>query len=60
MIWIPVLYICLASGSCAFMQGTPTYSENGCKEQLAQVVRALQQEPRVSAFDGTCVFATPT
>ena len=60
MVWIPVLYICLAAGACAFMQGTPTFSEQGCNEQLAQAAKMLQQDQRVAAFDGICVLAAPT
>jgi hypothetical protein len=60
MTWVPVLYICLTMGVCAFIQGTPTYSENGCKEQLAQAAQAMQQDPQVLAFDGTCILVTPT
>lgn len=60
MIWIPVLYICLSSGSCAFLQGTPTFTEGGCQEQLAQASVRMQQDPMVAAFDGVCVTAAPT
>ena len=60
MIWIPVLYICLSIGHCAFLQGTPTYTEDGCEEQLAMASVRLQQDPSVAAFDGVCVSAIPT
>ena len=60
MIWVPILYICLAAGVCAFMQGTPTFSEQGCKEQIAQASREMQQDSRVVAFDATCALVAPT
>jgi hypothetical protein len=60
MIWIPVIFFCLSGGHCTFSQGTPTYTEDGCKEQLAQASVRLQQEPLVVAFDGTCVTVVST
>lgn len=59
MIWIPVIYFCLSNGACGFMQGNPTYTEAGCKEQLSQAGVRLQYDTSVVAFDGTCVSATP-
>lgn len=58
MIWIPILYICLSGGSCGFIQGNPTYTEGGCKEQLDQAAFVMQQDPMVAAFDGFCAAAT--
>jgi hypothetical protein len=55
MFWIPVMYVCLISGDCSFLQGNPVYTEAGCVEQLVPLVNVLQQDPRVAAFDGTCV-----
>ena len=55
MFWIPVMYICLISGDCSFMQGKPAYTEAGCIEQLAPLATILQEDVRVEAFDGTCV-----
>lgn len=60
MIWIPILYVCLSNIGCAFLQGKPTYTEAGCEEQLAQASFHLQQDPRVSAFDLTCVLVAHT
>lgn len=55
MFWIPVMYVCLISGSCSFLQGKPAYTEAGCKEQLAPLAAVLEADARVVAFDGTCV-----
>jgi hypothetical protein len=55
MFWIPVMFICLLSGDCSFLQGNPTYTEAGCIEQLTPLVAILQEDVRVAAFDGTCV-----
>jgi hypothetical protein len=55
MFWIPVMFVCLISGDCSFMQGKPTYTEAGCIEQLAPLATILQEDVRVEAFDGTCV-----
>lgn len=60
MIWIPVIYLCLASGGCGFVQGEPTYTESGCKEQLAQASVRMNQDPAVAIFDGACVTAVST
>lgn len=60
MIWIPVLYICLVTSQCAFLQGTPTYTQRECEEQLSKAVEALEEDVRVLAFDGTCVVAQAT
>jgi len=59
MIWVPILYICL-SNTCGFVQGEPTYSKNGCQEQLSQASVRLQQDPDVKAFDATCVLVRAT
>jgi hypothetical protein len=55
MFWIPVMYICLISGDCSFLQGSPAYTKAGCKEQLTPLVAILQEDIRVVAYDGTCV-----
>lgn len=60
MIWIPVVFVCLLNGECAFLQGNGFYSEQGCAERLVEVIGALQEDSRVSAFDATCVTVTPT
>lgn len=60
MIWIPIMYICLTNGGCAFLQGNPTYTEKGCIEQLAHATVVMQKDPQVVAFDGTCLSLTPT
>lgn len=55
MFWIPVMFVCLISGDCSFLQGNPAYTEAGCIEQLAPLEVLLQEDVRVLAFDGTCV-----
>jgi hypothetical protein len=55
MFWIPVMFVCLISGDCSFLQGNPAYTEAGCVEQLTPLMSALQEDPRVVAFDGVCV-----
>jgi hypothetical protein len=60
MFWIPVMFVCLLSGDCSFMQGKPVYSEAGCMEQLTPLAAILQEDPRVVAFDGTCVAVQAT
>jgi hypothetical protein len=55
MFWIPVMYVCLISGDCSFLQGNPAYTESGCVEQLAPLAVILQEDIRVAAYDGTCV-----
>jgi hypothetical protein len=57
MIWIPVIFICVAQG-CGFMQGQATYTERGCAEQLQAIISELgaaQQRGEVLQFSTTCV-----
>jgi hypothetical protein len=57
MVWIPVIYFCLASMQCGFVQGEPTYTEKGCTEQLIIAAQYAQQKGDVVLFDGTCASA---
>jgi len=59
MIWIPIVYFCLTSGDCGFMQGKATYTESGCVELLQPVVKEFNQDDTVVAFDVTCVSVNP-
>jgi hypothetical protein len=59
MIWIPVVFLCLAQ-QCGFMQGETVYTEAGCEEQLLSLSRVLSMDPRVTAFDGACFSVSPT
>ena len=55
MFWIPVMFVCLISGDCSFLQGKPVYTEAKCIEQLIPLAMSLQADVRVELFDGTCV-----
>ena len=55
MTWVPIIYLCLSSGACGFIQGNPTYTEGGCQEQLDQASVRMNQDPQVAVFDITCV-----
>jgi predicted amidohydrolase len=55
MIWIPIVYLCLATAQCAFVQGNPTYTEKSCMEQLLAVAQYAKERPDVVLFDATCV-----
>jgi hypothetical protein len=55
MFWIPVMFVCLISGDCSFMQGKPAYTEAGCMEQLTPLAALLKEDVRVADFNGTCV-----
>jgi hypothetical protein len=55
MFWIPVMFVCLISGDCSFLQGKPAYTEAGCMEQLTPLVALLKEDVRVADFNGTCV-----
>lgn len=59
MMWIPIIFVCLSSGGCGFVQGEPTYTEAGCMEQLAPIARKLDSDKEVLAFDTTCIVANP-
>lgn len=59
MIWIPIVFFCLSSGDCGFMQGKSTYTESGCLEQLTPIIRQLNEDERITAFDVNCVSANP-
>jgi len=55
MFWIPVMFVCLISGDCSFLQGKPAYTEAGCEEQLQTLATVLQADVRVDVFKGSCV-----
>jgi len=55
MTWVPIIYFCLSNGACGFLQGNPTYTEGGCKEQLDQASVYMNQDPEIAGFDATCV-----
>ena len=55
MFWIPIMFVCLISGDCSFLQGKPVYTEASCEEQLIPLARTLQADVRVAVFDGVCV-----
>ena len=55
MFWIPIMFVCLISGDCSFLQGKPAYTEAGCEEQLIPLATVLEADVRVDAFKGTCV-----
>ena len=55
MFLIPVMFVCLISGDCSFLQGKPAYTEAGCEEQLVSLATVLEADVRVEAFKGTCV-----
>jgi hypothetical protein len=55
MFWIPIMFVCLISGDCSFLQGKPAYTEAGCAEQLVSLAAVLEADVRVDVFKGTCV-----
>ena len=55
MLWIPIVFVCLAGSQCGFVYDTPAFTEQKCLQALAVMQDNFERRPEVSAQQGTCV-----
>jgi hypothetical protein len=53
--WIVVVYVCLSNAACIFIDSPPVYTSDECEKLKVQVDNYMNNDPRVIAYDKTCV-----
>lgn len=53
--WVVILYVCLTSQVCGFIDSPPVYKKADCEVMLEKSADALNADPTVSVFDGKCI-----
>ena len=59
MLWIPVAFVCLVNGECAFHH---TYVERylqECEAVNRRAAQKMQEDPDVRAYNVTCIQVLP-
>lgn len=54
--WMPVIFVCLNSGSCTVAYDDPYMTERDCEKALIGIVQALQTQ-RLAPTVATCIRA---
>jgi hypothetical protein len=55
MLWIPIVFVCLAGAQCGFVYDTATYTEEKCIQALSVMQNDFDRRPEVTAHQGSCV-----
>ena len=55
MLWIPVAFVCLMDGQCAFHYSYAEKYLYACNEVNERAAQKMRADPSVRAFDVTCV-----
>lgn len=53
--WLAIIYVCLATKVCGFIDSPPVYSKADCQLMLDKASIALESDPSVIAYDATCI-----
>lgn len=57
--WMPVAYVCLLNGQCAFTYGKVEATEDDCMKVLYEARNTYEAHPGVETHDGVCLPVKP-
>jgi hypothetical protein len=55
MVWLPIVFVCLNSGQCAFVYETAQVDEQRCLKLVKEMGTDADKSPAVEGWYGSCV-----
>lgn len=53
--WIAIVYVCLANGSCGFVDSPPVNKEKECAALIERIIPVLEADSTVVRYHPTCI-----
>jgi hypothetical protein len=53
--WVVIIYACLVTKVCGFIDSPPVYAEADCQAMLEMSKRALEADDSVTIYDAKCI-----
>jgi hypothetical protein len=57
--WLPVLFVCLNTGSCFFIYDDAEPTEKACQKIIAETAEQLVKEELLADWKGSCIPVKP-